>query len=167
MFGDNPTPWPARLARFFFPRTELSPPAHPSALQGILTIQQAQNYAVSKVWFCKYRASVNFCPNCGAPVSSAPPPPRPTAPPPPPRPPVGQNPSLAGMKLVCPKCVVQNTYRFDGVQPMYSFVCSSCKVQFQSRIVTVRHKNSRLHQRSHVRRHFSVTGLAIRLTRRN
>ena len=57
---------------------------------------------------------------------------------------------------MCPKCAVQNTYRFDGVHPMYSFVCPSCKAQFQSRIVTVRHKNSRLHQRSHVRRHISV-----------
>ena len=94
---------------------------------------------------CGQEQKGSFCINCGTAIAPSPtvPPPRPAPPPPP----------LAGKHLVCPSCVAQNNYQLPGIHLTYTCACPACGAVFQTRIVTVRAKNS--NKRNHLR-HFSV-----------
>lgn len=64
-------------------------------------------------------------------------------------------PSGTPINIVCPNCEAQNIQEI--VQPigMYDFTCPQCSAHFQSRIVTVRSKNSRGDKKNY-RRTFSI-----------
>jgi hypothetical protein len=88
-------------------------------------------------------SSARFCPNCGDPVTDA-------------DRPAGEAPvGTERVRLVCPKCEIQDLYQLDLTSKQTNVTCAKCHSGFLTRVVVVRAKRSNSSQREG-RRRFSI-----------